>query len=223
VIAIARDRAFSFYYEDNLDLLRDAGAAIAFFSPLADRELPPHTAALYLGGGFPEVYAAELAANAPMRDLLRAALAARMPCYAECGGLMYLTEALVDHEENRFPMVGVIPGQTVMQPRRARLGYATVRATRDTILLKAGETVRGHEFHYSTWEGIPDEGVHPYAVLPRREHEASRPEGFAQDTILASYVHLHFGAKPSLAERFVAAAHTYDSARRDRSVCQTLS
>lgn len=223
VIAIARDRAFSFYYEDNLDLLRDAGAEIAFFSPLADRELPPHTAALYLGGGFPEVYAAELAANAPMRDLLRAVLAVGMPCYAECGGLMYLTEALVDQDQTQHPMVGAIPGQAVMQPQRARLGYAIVRARHDTILLKAGETVRGHEFHYSTWEGFSDEGVHPYAVLPRREHDAIRLEGFGRENILASYVHLHFGAMPSLASRFVAAARQYDVSRRDSIVHHTLS
>jgi cobyrinic acid a,c-diamide synthase len=214
VIAIARDRAFSFYYEDNLDLLHDAGAEIAFFSPLVDRELPPHTAALYLGGGFPEVYAADLAANAPMRALLRAVLADGMPCYAECGGLMYLTESLVDHERVQHPMVGVIPGRAVMQPRRARLGYATVRAEHDTILLKTGETIRGHEFHYSTWEEIPGELAHPYALMPRWEHDVIRLEGFARDAILASWIHLHFGAMPSLAERFVTAARHYDESRR---------
>lgn len=215
VVAVARDRAFSFYYEDNLDLLRAAGAEIAFFSPLADTELPSNTKAVYLGGGFPEVYAAALTANGRLRDLLRAALAAGMPCYAECGGLMYLTEALVDRDQARHPMVGAVPGYAVMHPRRTRLGYATVRATRDTILLKVGECIRGHEFHYSAWEGIPRDLAHPYAVLPRREHDAIRPEGFARDNILASYVHLHFGAMPSLADRFVEAACHYQEAWMD--------
>lgn len=215
IIAVARDRAFSFYYEDNLDMLRAAGADIAFFSPLADPVLPPNTAAVYLGGGFPEMYAAELTANARMRNTLRAAIANGLPCYAECGGLMYLTEALLDRDRSRHPMVGAIPGHAVMQSRRSRLGYATVRATRDTILLRAGETVRGHEFHYSMWEGTPEDLPHAYAVLARRGDDVPRFEGFAQGNVLASYVHLHFGAMPTLADRFASAARQYQTAKAD--------
>jgi len=205
VIAVARDRAFSFYYEDNLDLLRHFGADVRLFSPLRDEALPPGTSALYLGGGFPEVYAAQLATNAAMRSLLRRAIAGGMPCYAECGGLMYLTQALVDHAGIRHEMVGALPGHAVMQARRSRLGYTQVRAERDTLLLGAGEEVRGHEFHYSTWEGAPRDLPHAYMVQGRHE-EASRPEGFAHGNLLASYVHLHFWSNLDLARRFVAHA-----------------
>lgn len=204
IIAVARDRAFSFYYEDNLDLLRLAGAEIAPFSPLADTRLPHNTAALYIGGGYPEVYAAELAANTPMRRRLRDAIAGGMPCYAECGGLMYLTEALVDGAGARHAMVGALPGHTVMGGRWPHLGYTTVRALRDTPLLRAGEETRGHEFHYSTWEDAPIDTPHAYARQDARG--ASVPEGYARGNLLASYVHLHFWSAPDLAARFVAAA-----------------
>ncbi|MDP9375699.1 MAG: cobyrinate a,c-diamide synthase, partial [Chloroflexota bacterium] len=205
IIAVARDRAFSFYYEDNLDLLRRHGAEVRPFSPLADRALPPGAGAVYLGGGYPELYAAGLAANAPLRRAIREAAERGLPLYAECGGLMYLTEALIDADGARHEMVGLLPGHAVMRERRARLGYAVVRALRDTPLLRAGEEARGHEFHYSTWEGVPDGAPHAYAVRPRRGADG-RPEGFARGNVLASYVHLHFWSDPDLARRFVAAA-----------------
>lgn len=210
VIAVAQDRAFSFYYADNLDLLAACGAVVVPFSPLADDTLPPGTAAVYLGGGFPETYAAHLSANAPMRAAMRAAIAAGMPCYAECGGLMYLTDALVALTGTRYPMVGVLPGYAVMQQRRARLGYTTVRARVDTPLLHAGEEARGHEFHYSAWEGVPADLPHAYDVQPRRADAAApRPEGYACGNLLASYVHLHFWSNPDLARRFVQTAITH--------------
>lgn len=208
VIAVARDRAFSFYYEDNLDLLRSRGARIVSFSPLADGDLPPGTSAIYIGGGFPELYAAELAANERLRGALAAAVAGGLPCYAECGGLMYLTGALLGGDGKRHPMVGVLPGEAVMQPRRARLGYAIVRARRDTLLLRAGEETRGHEFHYSTWSGGSTDAAAPYELTSPRGGE-TRLEGYSHGSLLASYVHLHFGNNPDLAPRFVAAAANY--------------
>lgn len=207
VIAVARDRAFSFYYEDNLDLLREYGARIVEFSPLADAGLPPGTGAIYLGGGFPELYAAELAANTPLRAAVARAVKGGLPCYAECGGLMYLTGGLLDLEGQSHPMVGLLPGEAVMQRRRAKLGYAIVRARRDTLLLRAGEETRGHEFHYSTWSGGEDDSA-PYALSPPRGGPA-RLEGYARGNLLVSYVHLHFGNHPELARRFVDAAVSY--------------
>lgn len=204
VIAVARDWAFSFYYEDNLDLLRLAGAEIAPFSPLADTRLPDNTAGLYIGGGYPEIYAAALAANAPMRRLLRDAIEGGMPCYAECGGLMYLTEALIDGAGARHAMVGALPGRTVMGGRWPHLGYTTVRTLRDTPLLRAGEETRGHEFHYSTWEDVPPDVPHAYMLRDARG--TCIPEGYARGNLLASYVHLHFWSAPDLAARFIAAA-----------------
>ncbi len=206
VIAVARDTAFSFLYEDNLDLLQAAGAELVFFSPLRDQALPPGTQALYLCGGFPELYAADLAANAAMRTGIRAAVGAGLPVYAECGGLMYLTEAIRDAEGRSFPMVGVLPGASHMTGRLT-LGYRTVRALHDTWLWRAGETVRGHEFHYSICPDLPA-GLPPvYELLPDAMRTETRSEGAQVNNVIASYVHLHFLAYPDLAQRFVQAAH----------------
>lgn len=207
-IAYARDEAFSFYYGANLDLLRRAGADVVPFSPLRDAALPPGTAALYLGGGYPELHAARLAANAPLLVAIRAALAAGLPCYAECGGLMYLTAGLTDREGDEHALVGALPGRAIMRERRSHLGYVTIRALVDTPLLRAGETLRGHEFHYSTWEDLPADLPHAYVARSRRGG-AERMEGYARGNLLASYVHLHFWSEPALAERFVAAARGY--------------
>ena len=205
VIAVARDAAFSFQYQDNLDLLTAAGAELAFFSPLVDRNLPSGTQGVYLCGGFPEIYAAELGANLAMRDSLRAAHQAGLPIYAECGGLMYLTQEIVDQESVRHPMVGILPGRSAMAGHLT-LGYRQVRARSDSWLWRAGEIVRGHEFHYSTWDNAGMNVTPVYDVLPMQTVEAERPEGALLGSLLASYVHLHFLAHPELAARFVLAA-----------------
>lgn len=205
VIAVARDIAFNFLYEDNLALLREAGAEIAFFSPLHDATLPPGTQGLYLCGGFPELYAADLAANTALRQQIRAAASAGMPIYAECGGLMYLTEAITDQQGQTHPMAGVLPGASTMTPRLT-LGYRTIRARQDSWLWQAGETVRGHEFHYSTWQSNQAPPTPAYEILPDEWRPEPRPEGVQVGSVLASYVHLHFLAHPALAQRFVAAA-----------------
>ncbi len=204
-IAVARDAAFNFTYEDNLDLLRARGAQIVFFSPLGDRALPRGTQALYLCGGFPEIYAAQLAANSDMRANIRAAFHSGLPIYAECGGLMYLTEQIVDQQKTAYPMVGLLPGRSLMTGRLT-LGYRTARAVRDNWLWRAGETVRGHEFHYSTWEGGPHDLSPAYELLPNEYEQEVRIEGTQVGNLIASYVHLHFLAHPELATRFVAAA-----------------
>jgi cobyrinic acid a,c-diamide synthase len=205
IIAVARDEAFSFLYEENLDLLREAGAQICFFSPLRDQALPDGTGAIYLCGGFPELYAAQLSENRPMCESLRAAAAAGLPIYAECGGLMYLTEAVVDTEGRTYPLVGLLSGHSTMTDRLT-LGYRTVQAQTDSWLWRTGETMRGHEFHYSIWKQRPPTIPWLYACLPDAMRPTARPEGAHADTILASYIHLHFRAYPDLATRFVAAA-----------------
>jgi cobyrinic acid a,c-diamide synthase len=199
VIAVARDAAFNFLYQDNLDLLRAAGAEIEFFSPLQDAALPSGTQGIYLCGGFPEVHAAALAANAAMRENILAAARDRLPIYAECGGLMYLTEEIVDLENEAHPMVGVLPGRSVMAGQLT-LGYRTATATQESWLWRKGESVRGHEFHYSTWQG------RPASVPPAYELRREDIDGAVIDNVFASYVHLHFLAQPAIAERFVAAA-----------------
>ncbi len=204
-IAVARDAAFNFLYEDNLDLFRAAGAEIAFFSPLHDHALPRGTQAIYLCGGFPEMYAAELAANAAMLDVIRGASRAGLPIYAECGGLMYLAEEIVDAENAAHPMIGLLPGRSVMTGRLT-LGYRTVRAVSDCWLWRAGEAIRGHEFHYSTWEKRPADLAPAYELLENEFQHEVRFDGAQIGNVFASYVHLHFLAHPIIAERFVFAA-----------------
>lgn len=201
VLAVARDAAFSFLYQDNLDLLRDAGAEIVFFSPLHDTELPPGTQAIYLCGGFPELYAADLAANAALRRALREAAYAGLPIYAECGGLMYLTESITDQEGQVYAMVGVLPGQSTMT-QRLTMGYRTVRALHDTWLWQAGTTMRGHEFHYSTWQAGEAVLDAAYEMLPDEWRPEPYRVGAQVSNVIASYVHLHFLAYPELVKRF---------------------
>jgi cobyrinic acid a,c-diamide synthase len=204
VIGVARDEAFHFTYEDNLDLLRAAGADIAFFSPLRDPALPPRTAGVILSGGFPEVYAEQLSANRAMHGALEAAHRRGLPLYAECGGLMYLSQAIVDRQNTTHPMVGLLPGRCVMG-RRLALGYRVARAAGNSWFLDEGETVRGHEFHYSAWEERPKDLPPAYVLLPRSGEGEARPEGARLGSLWASYVHVHFGAKLELAGRFAAA------------------
>jgi len=206
VIAVARDEAFNFTYEDNLDLLRAAGAELVFFSPLYDKGLPAKTSGIVLSGGFPELYAEQLAANLDIRDALRQAHQQNIPIYAECGGLMYLTDTITDLDGQRHPMVGLLPGHSVMTRQRLTLGYRQAQAAGDSWLLSAGETVRGHEFHYSRWEERPADLPPAYYLLPRSGEGEARPDGAKVGNLWASYVHLHFWGKPELASRFVRAA-----------------
>jgi cobyrinic acid a,c-diamide synthase len=210
VIAVARDEAFHFTYPENLELLEAAGAEIAFFSPVRDDRLPPRTAGVMLSGGFPELYASELSGNGSLHAALREAHDGRMPIYAECGGLMYLTEAIVDDQGRDHPMAGLLPGRSTMAGRLT-LGYRMGRAAHDSWLFRAGETIRGHEFHYSSWVDRP-EGFPAALHLASRDGDLSdRPEGACQRNLWASYVHLHFDGKPELPSRFVSACRNWRS------------
>lgn len=209
-LAVAEDAAFSFLYPENLELLREAGAELVHFSPLRDPALPPGTQALYLCGGFPELYAAELTYNRALHRDLRAAAAHGLPIYAECGGLMVLTEAIIDQAGVRHPMAGVLPGVTTMTPRLT-MGYRRLRAQSDTWLWRKDEEIRSHEFHYSTWTERPATLAPLYQLLPWKEAadapaQAAQGEGVCAGNVIASYTHLHFLAQPELAARFVAAA-----------------
>jgi cobyrinic acid a,c-diamide synthase len=192
-IAVARDEAFCFYYEDNLDLLRACGAELAFFSPLHDRQLPAGVGAVYFGGGFPELFEDRLRGGT-LADQLR-----ELPIYAECGGLMYLAA------------LGLIPGRVTMHDRLQHFGYCEAEGAA-SFLVRPGETVRGHEFHYSSWDG---EGQSPAFTARRRRTGSQRPEGYAAGQIHASYVHVHFHACPWLARRFVQAAARFSGGIRN--------
>ena len=198
-IGVAHDRAFSFYYEDNFDLLQAAGAELVFFSALEDRSLPNDLDALYLGGGFPELYAPRLSENQTMKDSIRNFYREGGLIYAECGGLIYLTEAFLDSEEKVFPFLGLLPGKVRMTKRLQNFGYHEMEAAADTFLFRKGERLRSHEFHYSVWET-------PEARFPQPYRIKDRGEGFFDGQILASYQHLHFGQSQELSKNFVRAA-----------------
>jgi cobyrinic acid a,c-diamide synthase len=203
-IGFARDVAFQFYYPANLDLLRAAGAELVFWSPLDDADVPD-VDALYLGGGYPELHAARLAANVPMREAVRAFALSGRPVYAECGGLLYLTDALEDMQGVRQPMVGLLPTVGRMTAARLTLGYAEIEVTRATPIGPAGTVVRGHEFHASRLDEVPDSVERAYAVRSGRGGPA-RAEGYLIGQTLMSYVHLHFGSNPAVAEHLVRQA-----------------
>ncbi len=196
-IGVALDKAFCFYYEDNLDLLRSAGAELVPFSPLEDEALPENIHGLYLGGGYPELYGEKLSKNKKMISSIREWCESSSPVYAECGGFMYLTEGVVDHDGNFYTMAGLFPVKAHMQKRRASLGYREVRLNKDCFFGKAGTSMRGHEFHYSTIEEMDEKVERIYDV------NNGSSEGYHYKNVLGGYMHLHFGYTPGMAEEFV--------------------
>jgi cobyrinic acid a,c-diamide synthase len=200
-VAVARDAAFCFYYQDNLDLLQAAGAEVVPFSPLNDAEVPSDTELVYLGGGYPELHAERLASNVRMRENLRAFHRRGGRLFAECGGLMYCCRELVDGEGRFFPMLDLLPARTVMQKRLSALGYVTWQAAGPTLLGPMGTELRGHVYHYSRLEPLGD--LRSLARL-QRDGEESRPDGFTVDGLLAGYAHLHFASNPEAAARLAS-------------------
>jgi len=196
-IAIARDKAFSFYYQDNIDLLKAWGAELLPFSPLTDTALPEGMDGIYIGGGFPEIYAQELSQNRLILAALKQANENHMPIYAECGGLMYLGHSLRDISGQEHQMVGLLPVASHLEGTNLNLGYRTVRALSDGPILKHDEELRGHEFHWSRLDHEPQQEA-AYWVL-----EQGRREGFQIGNVLASYIHLHFASRKGLAQRLV--------------------
>jgi cobyrinic acid a,c-diamide synthase len=191
-VAIAHDQAFSFYYHANRMELERAGAQVVEFSPLRDREIP-EADLLYIGGGYPEIYLAELEANQSMRTSVRRHVEAGKRFYAECGGMMYLSRSI-----DKVPMVGVIPAEIEMTDRPVDFGYCEVRTLSSSILGPKGTAARGHQFHFSKASGASDTPL--YQV---RRGDTVTMEGFLFPNGAASYVHLHFLSNPSLAKHFV--------------------
>jgi|GEM_PF-20312 len=219
-IAVARDEAFHFYYPENLELLEAHGAEIVPFSLLKDQRLPTGIGGLYLGGGFPEAFARDLAGNRSMRKEIHRAVRADLPTYAECGGLMVLSRSLRTLDGRSHPMVGVIPADVRMTDRLQNFGYQEVKARKSNVLARAGEQARGHEFHHSALRAVPSARWSAYQVQARRGGE-SRLEGYAKGSLLASYIHLHFGSQPRWAERFVQAARKWFIASMTVSILWT--
>jgi cobyrinic acid a,c-diamide synthase len=201
-IGVARDRAFCFYYEDNFDALRAAGADLVAFSPLDDRELPGGLDALYFGGGYPELWVEALAANASMKAAVRGFIESGRAVYAECGGLMYLAQSIQGRDGRTWPMIGALPVTVVMTERLQRFGYVEVTLTQDCVLGAAGTIARGHSFHCSRIGDLSPDIPRSYQLrytLARTEEA----EGFSVGSVLASYIHLHFHSNPGLATEFV--------------------
>jgi cobyrinic acid a,c-diamide synthase len=201
-VAIARDAAFNFYYPENLELLESYGAELLFFSPLAGETVPKDAEALYIGGGFPEEFAEVLSANEKVKESVIEAIDRGVLTLAECGGFMYLTDALVDTTGMSYPMVGLIPGKAVMQSKLAALGYREIRGESGNCLLGPDETARGHEFHYSTFE---PKGELPHAY-ESKGLRGTKLEGFLVGSAVAGYTHLHFGSNPRMIQRWLEQA-----------------
>ncbi|HVA81113.1 MAG TPA: cobyrinate a,c-diamide synthase [Candidatus Binataceae bacterium] len=214
-IGVAFDEAFHFYYEDNLTRLENAGARLIRFSPIHDAELPM-VDGLYLGGGYPEAHAAELAANASMRNQIAAFAAADGVVYAECGGLMYLCLELRTLDGGVYPMCGVVSARTQMCDRLQALGYVEVQTRRDSILGAAGLEFRGHQFRYSTIEMLSNE-IEPAFTLRRRRDGLELEEGFQARNTIASYVHAHWASNPAVAHTLVEACTRAAAGKKFRS------
>jgi len=207
-LGVAWDQAFNFYYEENLELLRHWGVEIITFSPLQDSQIPPDIQGLYLGGGFPELFAPQLEENRGMRRAIKEAIDQGLPTYAECGGLMYLMESIEDLTGKNYEMVGALMGKAKMQKRRMALGYVEVEVLRDNLLSRRGDRYRGHEFHWSILEGT-DPSIPMAYQLSKKLAPEVRHDGFIIGNLLASYTHLHFASFPRLAENFVSAMHDF--------------
>jgi cobyrinic acid a,c-diamide synthase len=195
-IAIAKDRAFHFYYQDSLDLLEAWGAELVPFSPLGDRAVPAADA-VYLGGGYPELFAAELGANRPMIESLRSAHEGGALIYAECGGAMYAAAGIECEDGQRHPMVGLWPGWMSLRRSQLTVGYRQVRSVAAGFL--DGWELPAHEFHRSQVSPAETSGPSVWRVLD----QGDRQEGFSSSGLIATYIHLHFGSKVGLAQAFI--------------------
>ena len=202
-IGVAQDRAFCFYYPDNLEALEAAGAELVKFSPLSDQVLPD-VEMLYLGGGYPELHGEALAKNAAMRAAVKRFAERGGVIYAECGGLMYLTESIRDFDDRSHEMVGIFPAEAVMRKHSLTLGYRTVECSRRCILGEVGVTTRGHEFHYSTL--VARGPLEQACTLSDAGGSSKGQDGLTRHNVLALYTHLHFASQPQVGTALVDAA-----------------
>lgn len=203
-IAVARDEAFCFLYEDNLNFLRAHGAEIVPFSPLHDQTIPENCDALYLSGGYPELYAGELSENHSMRQDIKTKIERGLPCIAECGGFLYLHEQMESQE-----MVGIIPAKAVNRRRKGHFGYIEVALEKDCLLGEKGDSFRAHEFHY--WESdLEQENLH----VRKPGNGSTWTEGLCTETLYAGFPHLYFCGSPKVGEHFLAAAGRYHDKRK---------
>lgn len=205
-IAVASDSAFSFYYEENLDILKGLGAEIKFFSTLKDKKLPEGISGVYIGGGYPELFAKGLEANSEMRREIKKLAQSGMPVYAECGGLMYLGRSIKGLNDKTRKMCGVFPWKARLLDKRKALGYRAVSIKKGCPMLPAGGVLRGHEFHYSELASVPSKIKKTFSF----ENSGKKiSEGYVFKNTLATYVHAHFASCPGFAKGFVGLCRDY--------------
>ncbi len=206
-IAIAKDEAFNFYYQDNLDILKHFGAKIVEFSPLGSKGLPQDIDGLYIGGGFPEVFASRLSGNLELKKDIRGQAGDGLPIYAECGGLMYLMKRLVNFQKEEFSLVGLFPGQVNMANRLQALGYVEIETLKNNILSRKGDKNKAHVFHWSYLRNVPKDLCHAYKI--NKNKEKALHDGLIKGNVLASYAHLHFGSNINFARNFIRSGGKY--------------
>jgi cobyrinic acid a,c-diamide synthase len=211
-VGIAKDEAFCFYYAENLRMLQEAGAELVYFSPLKDKKLPANLDGLYLGGGYPESFPQKLSTNKKVRSEILQEIKDGMPVYAECGGLMYLSESIKGFDGNPFSMVSAIPLKVQMDRKHLTLRYVEIKTTAKTLLGPAGTIARGHEFHYSRIAVNHYRGKPLYRAVNSAGEKFT--EGFANNKLLASYCHLHFKSNPLIPAYFVQACWDYSLLRK---------
>jgi cobyrinic acid a,c-diamide synthase len=211
-IAVARDSAFCFYYQENLDLLEAFGARLAYFSPLEDEDLPEGTSGIYFGGGYPEIYGEKLESNVAIKQMIKDMAENNMPIYAECGGLIYLGAGIGNLEGSKsFEMTRVFPWQARMSRSLKALGYREITGRKGLPFLEEGQKIRGHEFRYSGIE--TDAGLDTVYSVSGRGTEKEE-EGYIYRQTLASYIHLHFGSNPDFAGGFVSSCREWMNKKR---------
>lgn len=202
-IGIAKDKAFCFYYAENLELLEAYGAELVYFSPVSDKKLPENLDGLYFGGGYPELYLPELSANLEFIRSLKTASRNHMPILAECGGFLYLLETFHDHNQKIYSMAGLLPGSAKLGERLCRFGYVNLTAQENSILGKTGIQIKAHEFHYA------DSTENGTAFLAERPSGANWHAMQNTGNILAGFPHLYFLSNPEIAENFCNACRKF--------------
>lgn len=209
-IGVAYDKAFNFYYKDNLDLLEELGAELVYFSPLEDEKLPDNLDGLYIGGGFPEVFAEDLQENVTMRASILEYHQSEGPIYAECGGLMYLCRTIENLEEKSFEMVGIFDNESRMTKRLQRFGYVSVNLKENCLLGAEGTSFKAHEFHRSMVE-YSDGDHYAYNVIKERDGVETKiwSCGFRTKNVMAAYAHVHFYTNIELAKHFLKACKNF--------------
>ncbi len=217
---MARDKAFCFYYQENIEALEKSGAEIVEFSPISTRSLPSDIHGIYFGGGYPELFAESLSANKTLMNEIKTQSLQGMPLYGECGGFMYLCRDItVMDGTTKYPMTGCFPFSAVMSKKMRSLGYRQISLKQDTLIGSCGDVLRGHEFHYSSLEG----NTIDHSVIQRVYHTAGRDgqevsvDGYQRGNTLGSYLHVHFDSMAGAAPAFVKSCRNFAEKRHSLS------